>query len=87
MYNFVNFVSFSDVSDSWNEGLVPVNKENTLSALQWIERLNSEGSTNYLEGLRKIYQDKNLQSIYLLTDGCPTDVLFYIFKLFNLHIV
>ncbi len=72
-----NFVSFSDQSYAWNERLVPVNNENTQSALEWINRLDSSGSTYYLEGLRKIYQDSNLQSIYLLTDGCPSDVYLF----------
>ena len=76
-----NFVSFSDESYAWNQSLVPVNIENTQSAIRWIDQLDSGGNTHYLEGLRRIYQDQNLQSIYLLTDGAPTDVKFN--KAFN----
>jgi hypothetical protein len=79
-----NFVSFSNFSDAWSERLVPVNKENTQSALEWIEKLNAGGWTHYLEGLRKIYQDINLEAIYFLTDGYPSDViLIFYFKYFN----
>ena len=49
--------------------MVEVDEFNTSSALEWINNLNAQGTTNTLGAIRFALSDLNTEAIYLLSDG------------------
>lgn len=84
-----NLIAFNSKLVSWRDRMVDVSEHNILAALDWINNLTAEGSTNTLAALRFALSDLNTEAIYLLTDGRPDQVshsgLFKRFSLLNIN--
>jgi HEAT repeat protein len=68
----VNMVFFNDRVESWRKGLVPI-QQNLPAALATIARLTPSGRTNIFDALDEAFRDGAVDTIYLLSDGDPTD--------------
>ena len=60
---------------SWRARLVPVNTQTLEQAIQWVESLQPEGSSNVMDVLQLATTIPGAQGIYLLTDGRPDQVV------------
>lgn len=68
----VNLVTFADkVEASWQK-LQPANQDNRQEILKHVKRLVAQFGTNIFDALELAYQDPEVDTIYLLTDGEPT---------------
>ena len=56
--------------------MVEVDEFNMKSALDWINSLNAQGTTNTLAAIRFALCDLNTEAIYLLSDGRPDQVIY-----------
>lgn len=71
-------LTFSDGVDScYPRGIALNEAENRQKAARFIDRLDADGGTSMVAALRhaaeKVLPDANLDTIYLLSDGSPTD--------------
>jgi len=67
-----NLVFFDDRIEPWKQQLVPV-KANLPQALQIVGSLKPRGRTNIFDALALAFQHKEVDTVYLLSDGEPTD--------------
>lgn len=67
-------VAFNSKINSWRDRMVEVDDFNIKSALEWINGLNAQGTTNTLGAIRFALSDLNTEAIYLLSDGRPDQV-------------
>jgi hypothetical protein len=51
--------------------MVEVDEYTMQSAIEWINSLNAQGTTNTLAAIRFALSDLNTEAIYLLSDGRP----------------
>lgn len=64
----INVISFAADVKSWKDSLAPVN----VNALEkHLRALTPDGTTNLWDALERAFQDKTVDTIYLLTDGAP----------------
>jgi HEAT repeat protein len=68
----VNLVFFDDRVEPWRQQLVPV-KANLPQALQAVASARPRGRTNIYDALALAFQHKDVDTVYLLSDGEPTD--------------
>lgn len=69
----VNVVRFSNNAKAWSDRLKSVGKQKTLTAIQaFVERLSPDGGTNIYEGLQLAFEDPDVDTIMLLSDGAPS---------------
>ncbi|XP_038067534.1 von Willebrand factor A domain-containing protein 3A-like isoform X2 [Patiria miniata] len=66
-----NIVRFSGDIEPWRNGLVEPTEINCHDAVRWVSTFAPAGNTCTLEALVHAFKDKDVQSIYLLTDGKP----------------
>ncbi|XP_070607050.1 von Willebrand factor A domain-containing protein 3B isoform X3 [Erythrolamprus reginae] len=66
-----NFVKFDADAIAWKSRLAEVNEENIEDAILWIKQLQVGTTTNILKALQIALSDRDIQAIYLLTDGRP----------------
>lgn len=69
-----NLLAFNSKIHPWRDRLVEVDEYNLASALEWIQSLNAQGTTNTLAAIRFALCDLNTEAIYLLSDGRPDQV-------------
>jgi len=55
--------------------MVEVDDFNMKSALEWINSLHAQSTTNTMGAIRFALSDLNTEAIYLLTDGRPDQVI------------
>jgi hypothetical protein len=68
-----NVFAFSNGVERWRkEGVADNNDENRQAALTWVERLGAAGGTNIFDSLELAFQDKEVDTIYFLSDGEPS---------------
>ncbi len=65
-----NLVFFHDSPKAWQPSLVPV-RPNLARALEAIKAVQVGGGTNVFDSLELAFKDRNVDSIYLLSDGMP----------------
>jgi len=70
-YQEFNVAYFSDNVYQWKNGVVPVNRNNTISAINFVKGFSANGGTNTLGALKAVIADPNLLAVYLLSDGEP----------------
>ncbi len=70
--SYVNLIFFDDRIEPWHRQLVPI-KQHLLVAQQIVARLEPRGRTNIFDALELAFQHKDVDTIYLLSDGEPTD--------------
>lgn len=71
-------LTFSDgVESCYPRGIAANEPENRSKAAKFIDRLDADGGTSMVSALRhaaeKVLPDANLDTLYLLSDGSPTD--------------
>jgi len=69
-----NILTFSSSVASWHkEGIVVKTAEAEAEALEWIERLGAVGATNLYDSLKTAFQDQDVDTIFVMSDGEPTN--------------
>lgn len=70
--NSFNILLFGG-DDDWKRQAVPANDQNRSQARMFVERLSSGGSTDALAALRRAFKENDVDVIFFLSDGQPTD--------------
>lgn len=68
-----NVIAFNSGVDRWLEdGIAGSTPENRGQAKEWVARLGAGGGTNIYDSLREAFNDPEVDTIYLLSDGEPS---------------
>ncbi|MCH2100573.1 MAG: VWA domain-containing protein [Planctomycetes bacterium] len=67
-----NIIDFSGSARSWKPKLVIADDANKKEAIQHLKNLRPWGGTNLSASLQKAFDMKDVQQVYLMTDGDPT---------------
>ncbi|MCR9245595.1 MAG: HEAT repeat domain-containing protein [bacterium] len=68
-----NVYAFSSGVEKWKEESSGTNDQASRdAAIEWVERLGANGGTNIYDSLEIAFQDKDVDTIYLMSDGEPT---------------
>ena len=70
--SFFNMIVFSDDVGSWLAGVSEASPAKTAAAKQFLKDLNPWGGTNMFGGLRAAFEDPDVDTIYLVSDGEPS---------------
>ncbi|MFY9344543.1 MAG: HEAT repeat domain-containing protein [Planctomycetota bacterium] len=69
-----NILIFSSSVARWQkEGIVVASPETRKAALEWIERLGASGATNLYDSVKIGFEDKDVDTIFIMSDGEPTN--------------
>lgn len=69
-----NVIAFSTGVTKWRDDISGSNTPAMRAqALQWVERLGANGATNLYDSLKQGFADRNVDMIYLMSDGEPTN--------------
>lgn len=69
-----NVYAFSSGVARWREESAGTSDEaSRAAAIEWVERLGAQGATNIYDSLKLAFADKDVDSIYLMSDGEPTN--------------
>ena len=70
---FFNIIVFSSGVDKWIDGsLAAANQKNRDEAKAWIEKLGAGGGTNLYDAVKTAFEDKDVDTIFIMSDGEPT---------------
>ena len=67
-----NVVFFGTGSFQWRSRLVPLNKSNRRALDRYLTGVDARGGTDMYDALAYALKDKDVETIYLLSDGNPT---------------
>jgi hypothetical protein len=67
-----NMIFFSHSAESWKKGLTPMSTTNRSKSIEAARDLRADGGTAVYDALKLAFDDVNVDTIYLLTDGEPT---------------
>jgi hypothetical protein len=67
-----NIISFSTAAQAWEKKLVRANRAGKKSAINYIHSLAPSGGTNVHDALRLAFEDKEVRTIFVLSDGMPS---------------
>ena len=67
-----NVIFFGSGAAEWRSSLVPLNKSNRRAVRGFLARIDSRGGTNLYDAIAMALADKQVEAIYLLSDGQPT---------------
>jgi hypothetical protein len=70
-----NIIAFSDENRSWRparQGLQPADEAAKQDAVKWIEALEANGATETDKALKECFENIDVNTIVLLSDGQPT---------------
>jgi HEAT repeat protein/uncharacterized protein YegL len=71
---FFNIVTFSSGVERWMEGaLAAANPENREKAQAFVTDLLTGGGTNLYDAVRNAFEDQDVDTIYIMSDGEPSD--------------
>jgi len=68
-----NMITFSSDVRSYSKGLVDLTPQSRAKAVREIESWNAFGGTALYNGLRRALLDPEVEDVYLMTDGVPTE--------------
>lgn len=69
-----NIYAFSSGVDTWLDGsLAAANEQNRESALTFVEKLGALGGTNLYGALKAAFEDPDVDTIFVLSDGEPSE--------------
>lgn len=71
-YTWFNIISFSWKEKKFNPVSVQATAKWKKKARDWISALRADGPTNTLDALEQAFEDKGVDTIFLLSDGAPT---------------
>jgi hypothetical protein len=67
-----DIVTYSDLAQAWAGKLGLATPETVRRAVRFVERLEPVNATNTYDGLRKAFEDEEIDTIFFLSDGTPT---------------
>ncbi len=67
-----NVIFFSSDAFPWEDELVTMNKKTRKAALSYVERQTPGGATAIYDALELAFEDRRIDTIFLLTDGEPS---------------
>lgn len=67
-----NIITFSENVSAFSKGLVKAKKRSIKRAMEYVSGLRAGGETNAFGALKTAFDDKNVDTIFLLSDGQPT---------------
>jgi len=67
-----NLVTYSTEIKKWKSGLTKASKSNREAALGFVKSMEPRGTTNTYGSLETAFSDKNVDTVYFLSDGNPT---------------
>jgi len=68
-----NIYAFSSGVEKWKQDSTGTNNEESRkAAITWVERLGAMGATNLYDSVKLAFEDKDVDTIYLMSDGEPT---------------
>ena len=70
--SFFNLIIFSDKERSWRDSISEYNTENLEDAEDYVHKFKAGGATNLYAALRLAYDDPDVDTIFVLSDGEPT---------------
>ncbi|MBK9386881.1 MAG: HEAT repeat domain-containing protein [Planctomycetes bacterium] len=69
-----NVLAFSSGIQPWlKDGIALRGKQSKKDALEFVDRLGAMGATNLYDTLKLAFQDKDVDTIFILSDGEPTN--------------
>ena len=68
-----NLITFGSGARRWKRELCAAAIENRDSARQYVKGMRPGGGTNFFEALLMAFEDESIDTIYLLSDGTPTE--------------
>ncbi|MBI4600621.1 MAG: VWA domain-containing protein [Planctomycetes bacterium] len=68
-----NVIAYNSQVKAFKEALFPASKPNVQTALKFVEALKAEGGTNINDSLMAALKDQDVDTIFYLSDGEPTD--------------
>jgi hypothetical protein len=66
-----NIIFFASDAFPWEDELVPMSDKSRKEALKYVERQQAGGATAIYNALELAFQDRRIDTIFLLTDGQP----------------
>jgi HEAT repeat protein len=66
-----NIITFDTRGDRWKEDMVVLGDATRVESRKWVEGLRTRGATNVFDALDKAFALKDVDTIYLLSDGRP----------------
>jgi len=70
--SFFNIVPFSGSAYSWKPRMVQWSPEILAEAKEYVSKLGAGGGTNLIDSLYKAFEDPEVDTIFVLSDGEPT---------------
>lgn len=68
-----NIMAFSSSVIRWQKDSIGTNSEqDRKEALEWVERLGANGATNLYDAVQMAFEDKDVDTIFIMSDGEPT---------------
>ena len=67
-----NVITFSTDVQRWRKGLTKATPRNKKSALEFVKKMEPQAMTNLYGALELAFRDRQVDTIYLLSDGNPT---------------
>ncbi|MBC8405835.1 MAG: HEAT repeat domain-containing protein [Planctomycetes bacterium] len=67
-----NLIFFSDRATSWKPNLVQADEQSKKAAVEYVAHLRPGGSTQLAKAIELAFLDKDVQQIYIMTDGDPS---------------
>jgi len=67
-----NIIIFSNGAKAWKKSLTRATEKNRESALEFVRNMQPLGGTNIYAALEEAFKDREVDTIYLLSDGNPT---------------
>lgn len=69
-----NILIFSSSVARWQKEGIGVNTaQSRQEALTWVERLGASGATNLYDSVKMAFEDKDVDTIFIMSDGEPTN--------------
>ena len=68
----VNIVGFGTKATAWSDKLQPLDKRRKKAAADFVQALTIQGATNVHDGVKLAFQDEEVDTVFLLTDGYPS---------------
>ncbi|XP_069066394.1 von Willebrand factor A domain-containing protein 3A [Pleurodeles waltl] len=66
-----NLMSFAEYAAAWQDCLVEATDEACHDAVQWVSKVIAHGHASICEALQRALQFRDVQGLYILTDGNP----------------
>jgi HEAT repeat protein len=69
-----NILAFASSVERWQEQGIGVNTvQSRTAAIEWINRLGARGATNLYDSVKMAFEDKDVDTIFIMSDGEPTN--------------